>query len=84
MQGYIITGNKNNGINESKLINKLLNKNYKNSVLCVNILQYIFVYVLLSPASLLHLRHAVITQCKNINLFCMIQLMLAIIVHRTE
>ena len=31
MQGYTITGNKNNEINESKLINKLLNKN---SVLC--------------------------------------------------
>jgi molybdopterin biosynthesis enzyme len=33
VQGYIITGNKINEINESKLINKLLNKN---SVLCVN------------------------------------------------
>ena len=32
MQGYIITGNKNNEINERKLVNKLLNKNY---VLCV-------------------------------------------------
>ena len=27
MQGYIITGNINNEINESKLTNKLLNKN---------------------------------------------------------
>jgi hypothetical protein len=27
VQGYIIIGNKNNEINESKLINKLLNKN---------------------------------------------------------